>query len=95
MSVDQNTVRHIAQLARITLSEQELAPLATELNQILDWVEQLDEIDTANVAPMTSVVGHAMAMREDVVTVNDLQAEVTANAPQSDDGFYVVPKVVE
>lgn len=95
MSVDQKTVRHIAQLARIAVEEQELAPLAGELNGILDWIEQLSEVDTENVAPMTSAIEHGMKMRDDVVTVGNLQAEVTANAPDSDDGFFVVPKVVE
>lgn len=95
MSVDQNTVRHIARLARIAVREDELPALAGELNTILDWVEQLGEVDTQGVEPMTSAVEVTMKMRDDVVTSGNLQKEVTANAPASEDGFYVVPKVVE
>ena len=95
MSVDQDTVRRIARLARIAVREDELPALAGELNTILDWVEQLGEVDTNDVEPMTSAVAMTMKMREDVVTSGNLQKEVTANAPQSEDGFYVVPRVVE
>lgn len=95
MSVDQKTVRHIARLARIAVRDDELEALAKELNGILDWVEQLGEVDTADVEPMTSAVAMAMKMREDVVTETNLQNEVTRNAPGAEDGFYVVPKVVE
>ena len=95
MSVDQNTVRHIARLARIAVRDDELEPLAKELNSILDWVEQLGELDTSDVEPMTSAVETSMKMREDEVTVGNMQDEVTRNAPVSEDGFYVVPKVVE
>lgn len=95
MSVDQKTVRHIARLARIAVRDDELSALAGELNTILDWVEQLREVDTEGVEPMTSAVAVAMKMRDDVVTSGDLQREVTMNAPGAEDGFYVVPKVVE
>ncbi|MBA4211077.1 MAG: Asp-tRNA(Asn)/Glu-tRNA(Gln) amidotransferase GatCAB subunit C [Parvibaculum sp.] len=95
MSVDQKTVRHIARLARIAVRDDELEALAKELNGILDWVEQLGEVDTADVEPMTSAVAMAMKMRDDVVTETNLQKEVTRNAPGAEDGFYVVPKVVE
>ncbi|MDR3499923.1 MAG: Asp-tRNA(Asn)/Glu-tRNA(Gln) amidotransferase subunit GatC [Parvibaculum sp.] len=95
MSVDQNTVRHIARLARIAVREDELPALAGELNTILDWVEQLGEVDTKDIEPMTSAVAMSMKMRDDVVTTGNLQKEVTANAPGAEDGFYVVPKVVE
>jgi aspartyl-tRNA(Asn)/glutamyl-tRNA(Gln) amidotransferase subunit C len=95
MSVDQNTVRHIARLARIAVRDDELAALAGELNTILDWVEQLGEVDTDGVEPMTSGVAMTMKMRDDVVTSGNHQKDVTANAPQSEDGFYVVPRVVE
>lgn len=95
MSVDQKTVRHIARLARIAVRDDELEALAKELNGILDWVEQLGEVDTADVEPMTSAVAMAMKMRDDVVTETNLQNEVTRNAPGAEDGFYVVPKVVE
>ncbi|HMM14987.1 MAG TPA: Asp-tRNA(Asn)/Glu-tRNA(Gln) amidotransferase subunit GatC [Parvibaculum sp.] len=95
MSVDQNTVRKIARLARIAVREDELSALAGELNTILDWVEQLREVDTSGVEPMTSAVAMRMKMRDDVVSSGDLQKEVTMNAPGAEDGFYVVPKVVE
>ena len=95
MSVDQKTVRHIARLARIAVRDDELEALAKELNGILDWVEQLGEVDTVDVEPMTSAVAMAMKMRDDVVTETNLQKEVTRNAPGAEDGFFVVPKVVE
>ncbi len=95
MSVDQNTVRHIARLARIAVRDDELEALAKELNGILDWVEQLGEVDATDVEPMTSAVAMAMKMRDDVVKAENLQKEVTRNAPGAEDGFFVVPKVVE
>ena len=95
MSVDQKTVRHIARLARIAVRDDELEALAKELNGILDWVEQLGEVETAEVEPMTSAVAVAMKMRDDVAVTENLQKEVTRNAPGAEDGFYVVPKVVE
>lgn len=95
MSVDQKTVRHIARLARIAVRDDELEALAKELNGILDWVEQLGEVDTSEVEPMTSAVAMAMKMRDDVVTETNRQKDVTRNAPGAEDGFFVVPKVVE
>jgi aspartyl-tRNA(Asn)/glutamyl-tRNA(Gln) amidotransferase subunit C len=95
MSVDQKTVRHIARLARIAVRDDELEALAKELSGILDWVEQLNDVDVAGVEPMTSAVAVAMKMRDDVVTEPDRQVEVTRNAPGAEDGFFVVPKVVE
>ncbi|MEP2829240.1 Asp-tRNA(Asn)/Glu-tRNA(Gln) amidotransferase subunit GatC [Parvibaculum sp.] len=95
MSVDQKTVRHIARLARIAVRDDELEALAKELNGILDWVEQLGEVDVTDVEPMTSAVAVAMKMRDDVVKAENLQKEVTRNAPGAEDGFFVVPKVVE
>lgn len=95
MSVDQNTVRRIAKLARIAVREEELPALAGELNTILDWVEMLAEVDTQGVEPMTSAVAMTMKMRDDVVTSGNHQKDVTGNAPASEDGFYVVPRVVE
>ena len=95
MSVDQKTVRHIARLARIAVRDDELEALAKELNGILDWVEQLGEGDVTDVEPMTSAVAVAMKMRDDVVKAENLQKEVTRNAPGAEDGFFVVPKVVE
>jgi len=95
MSVDENTVRRIARLARIAVTEEELAPLAKDLTNIIDWVEQLSEVETDHVAPMTSVVETEIKLREDIVRHEHFQREVTQNAPQSEDGFFTVPKVIE
>lgn len=95
MSVDQNTVRRIARLARIRVGEEELPRLESELNAILKWIEMLGEVNTDNVEPLTSVVAMKMKMRDDVVTDGAIPALVTANSPQSDDNFFMVPKVVE
>jgi aspartyl-tRNA(Asn)/glutamyl-tRNA(Gln) amidotransferase subunit C len=95
MEVDEATVRRIARLARIKITDEEASSLKGELSGILNWVEQLDEVDTADVAPMTSVVPIKLKMREDVVTDGQKADDVTLNAPMSEDGFYVVPKVVE
>lgn len=95
MSLDKATVRKISELARIEVPDAELEPLAGELSAILGWIEQLGEVDTANVAPMRSVMPITHPWREDVVTDGDRQAAITANAPSSHDGYFVVPKVVE
>jgi aspartyl-tRNA(Asn)/glutamyl-tRNA(Gln) amidotransferase subunit C len=95
MSLDEQTVARIARLARIAVPEQELRPLAGELSHILDWIEQLNEVDTDGAAPMTSVVAMKLAWRDDRVTDGDRPEEILANAPQRQDGYFVVPKVVE
>ncbi len=95
MSLDKATVARIARLARVSLPEKDLAPLAEELSGILTWIEQLGEVNTDGVAPMTSVVGHALHHREDQVTDGNCRNDVLANAPESTDGYFVVPKVVE
>lgn len=95
MAVDENTVRRVAHLARIALPEERLAPMAAEINAILTWIEQLNEVDVEGVAPMTSVVAAELPLREDVVTDGGDARKVLANAPKSEDGFFVVPKVVE
>ncbi len=95
MALDKADVAHIAKLARIRLSEAELEPLAAELSGILNWVEQLAEVDTADVAPMTSVAAVGLPMRADVVTDGNNREAVLGNAPQSARGFFTVPKVVE
>lgn len=95
MSVDKETVRRIAGLARISVPEEDLAPLAGELSLILDWVEQLGELETGNVAPMTRVGDMAMKKRTDEVTDGGYRDDVLKNAPETADGFFVVPKVVE
>jgi aspartyl-tRNA(Asn)/glutamyl-tRNA(Gln) amidotransferase subunit C len=95
MSVDRATVIRIAHLARIAVTEEEAARLEGELSGILDWVEQLNEVDVSDVAPMTRVVDMRLKQREDVVTDGFIADEVTRNAPERDDHFFVVPKVVE
>lgn len=95
MSVDKATVKRVAHLARIAVAEGEVEKLEGELNSILGFVEQLNEIDVSGVEPLTSVVAQKMKMRRDVVTDGGIPDKVTANAPLSEDHFYVVPKVVE
>ena len=96
MSVDKSTVVRIAQLARIRVPEEDLDALAGELNQIIGWVEQLDEVDTEGVAPMASTAEAAgLRWREDKVTDGGVPDKVLANAPEARDGFFVVPKVIE
>jgi aspartyl-tRNA(Asn)/glutamyl-tRNA(Gln) amidotransferase subunit C len=95
MSVDQATVRRVAHLARIAVTEDEVAHLQGELNSILAFVEQLNELDTEGVEPMTSVTPMKLPLREDVVTDGHYPARVLANAPLAEDGFFAVPKVVE
>ncbi len=95
MSLDKATVAHIATLARIRLTEDELERMAGELSQIIDWVEQLAEVDTENVPPMTSVVEMKLPWREDKVTDGGYPEEIVANAPAAADGFFTVPKVLD
>jgi aspartyl-tRNA(Asn)/glutamyl-tRNA(Gln) amidotransferase subunit C len=95
MSVDAETVRRVAHLARIAVAEEEVEHLRGELNAMLAFVEQLAEVDVAEVEPMTSVTPMAMKMRTDEVTDGGIADDVLANAPARDDHFFVVPKVVE
>ncbi len=95
MSIDNATVAAIARLARIDVPEDDRAHLARELSNILTWVERLGEVDTEGVAPMTSVVEVALPRRADAVTDGGDADDILANAPKRDDGFFVVPKVVE
>lgn len=95
MSVDKNTVKRVARLARIALPAERLEPMAKELNAILAWVEQLNEVDTASVEPMTSVIKMSLKMREDVVTDGKIAGDVVLNAPSGEDNYFAVPKVVE
>ena len=95
MSVDADTVRRIAHLARIAVPENEVAHLQGELNAMLAFVEQLQAVNVEGVEPMTSVTPMAMKKRHDVVTAGDDAEAVLQNAPQSEDNFYLVPKVVE
>jgi aspartyl-tRNA(Asn)/glutamyl-tRNA(Gln) amidotransferase subunit C len=95
MSVDTATVRRIAGLARIAVSDAEAEALVPELNNILGWIEQLGEVDTDGVEPLHAVIPNSMRLREDVITDGALQNEVLANAPQAEHGFFAVPKVIE
>lgn len=95
MALDKAAVAHIAALARIRLSEEELAPLANELSRILDWVAQLDEVDTAGVPALASVAEVTLPLRADEVNDGGCRQAILGNAPQSARGFFTVPKVVE
>ena len=99
MSIDKDTVRNVARLARIAEPEQRLEPLAGEISGILDWIEQLNEVNVEGVEAMASTVDMQLPMREDVLqngpTGGGQPENVTANAPKSEDNFFVVPKVVE
>jgi aspartyl-tRNA(Asn)/glutamyl-tRNA(Gln) amidotransferase subunit C len=95
MQVDEATVRRIARLARIKITDAEAKGLEKELTGIMQWVEQLGEVDTSNVEPMTRVVPIALKKRTDNVTDGEKADEVTRNAPMAEDHFFVVPKVVE
>lgn len=95
MAVDKETVRKVARLARLAVADERLEPMTRELNGILKWVEQLQEIDTKDVPPMTSVVTMKLKMRDDVVTDGGYAADLMKNAPDGEDDFFTVPKVVE
>ena len=95
MSVSSEQVRHIAKLARIAMSDQEIERLAPELNNILGWVEQLGEVNTDGVEPLTAVIDQKLRLRDDVVTEGNIRDEVLANAPEAQHGFFAVPKVIE
>ena len=95
MEIDEATVRHIARLARIKIGEAEAASLQRELTAILDWVDQLGEVDTENVAPLPRIGDLTLPWRADEVTAGGCQDDILRNAPMTEDGFFVVPKVVE
>jgi aspartyl-tRNA(Asn)/glutamyl-tRNA(Gln) amidotransferase subunit C len=95
MEVDEKTVRRIARLARIKVADEEAKGLRKELSGILDWVRQLDEVDTSKVEPMTRVVDQEMKKRKDVINDGEIAADIVRNAPMAEDNFFVVPKVVE
>ena len=100
MSVDAATVKKIASLARIAITDEEVARIAPELDNILGWIEQLGEVDTKGIAPMTAVIPNHLRLRDDVVDADPLTGggkrdAVLANAPQAEHGFFTVPKVIE
>jgi aspartyl-tRNA(Asn)/glutamyl-tRNA(Gln) amidotransferase subunit C len=95
MSVDSATVRKIASLARIAVTDGEVEAMVPELNNILGWIEQLGEVDVSGVEPMTAVIPNVLRLREDVVTDGGIREKVLANAPAAEHGFFGVPKVIE
>jgi aspartyl-tRNA(Asn)/glutamyl-tRNA(Gln) amidotransferase subunit C len=95
MSVSSDQVRHIAKLARIGMSDAEIEALVPELNNILGWVEQLGEVDTDGVEPLTAVIDQKLRLRDDVVNDGGIRDEILANAPEAQHGFFAVPKVIE
>jgi len=95
MSVTKDDVRKVARLSRIAVPEDKLEALAGEIGGIMGWIEQLNEVDVEGVEPLTSVVEASLPMREDVVTDGNRREEVLANAPKSEEGFFVVPRSVE
>jgi aspartyl-tRNA(Asn)/glutamyl-tRNA(Gln) amidotransferase subunit C len=95
MALDKATVARIATLARIKVSASEQENLAAELTNILTWIEQLDEVDTTGIEPMSSVAAMRLPVREDVVTDGNCRDKILANAPAAEKGFFTVPKVVE
>ena len=95
MAIDKAKVKEIAKLARMKFADKDESELARDLNQILDWIEQLDEVDTKNVLPVTSVTSEILSQRDDKVTNLDQKDKVLANSPSDNSDFYVVPKVVE
>jgi aspartyl-tRNA(Asn)/glutamyl-tRNA(Gln) amidotransferase subunit C len=95
MSVDIQTVRRVARLARIAVSDEEAERMTGELNHILGFVEQLNEVDVTGVGPMTSVIPMKIKERQDVVTDGDMPGDIVANAPAASENFFLVPKVVE
>ncbi|ASK87677.1 Asp-tRNA(Asn)/Glu-tRNA(Gln) amidotransferase subunit GatC [Sphingorhabdus sp. SMR4y] len=95
MSIDKETVKKIASLSRIAITEAEADAFVPELNQILGWVEQLGEVDTSKVEPMTAVIPNKLRLREDVVTDGNIRDKILANAPVAEHGFFAVPKVIE
>ncbi len=95
MSVDLATVKRVARLARLAVTPEEAERMRDQLNAILGFVAQLDEVDVTGIEPMTSVVEMEMKKRTDIVTDGGIAADIVANAPLSEDGFFMVPKVVE
>lgn len=95
MSVTSEKVRHIAKLARIGMSDVEVEALVPEINNILGWVEQLGEVNTDGIEPLTAVIDQQLRLRSDAVTDGNIRSELLANAPDAQHGFFAVPKVIE
>ena len=95
MKIDKNTTLKIAKLCRIKISEQETEEFSTQLSSILDWVEQLNEVDTDNVEPLNNVSMSKLPLRKDTEKSKDISKDVLSNAPEKIENYFVVPKVVE
>jgi len=95
MSVNADQVRHVAKLARIAMSDSDVEAMVPEFNNILGWVEQLAEVDTDGVEPLTAVIDNHLRLRDDVVNDGNIREKVLANAPDAQHGFFAVPKVIE
>lgn len=95
MSVSADQVRHIANLARIAMSDEEIERLVPEINAIIGWVEQLGEVDTDGVEPLATVIEQKLRLRDDEVTDGNRREDILANAPAAEHGFFAVPKVIE
>ncbi|HEU4957350.1 MAG TPA: Asp-tRNA(Asn)/Glu-tRNA(Gln) amidotransferase subunit GatC [Sphingomicrobium sp.] len=95
MSVNADQVRHVARLARLALGDDEIDRMVPELNNILGWVEQLGEVDTDGVEPLTAVIENRLRLRDDVVSDGDCRDDILKNAPDAQHGFFAVPKVIE
>ena len=95
MSVSPEQVRHIARLARIAMSDEEIERLVPELNAIIGWVEQLGDVDTDGVEPLATVIDQKLRLRDDMVNDGNIRDDVLANAPEAQHGFFAVPKVIE
>lgn len=95
MSVDAATVRKIASLARISVSDGDVAAMVPELNNIIGWVEELGAVDTSGIEPLAAVIPNRLRLRDDIVSDGGMRDAVLANAPQAEHGFYAVPKVIE
>ena len=95
MSVNANQVRHVAKLARIAMSVAEVEAMVPEFNNILGWVEQLAEVDTDGVEPLTAVIDNHLRLRDDVVNDGNIRSDILKNAPDAQHGFFAVPKVIE
>jgi aspartyl-tRNA(Asn)/glutamyl-tRNA(Gln) amidotransferase subunit C len=95
MSVNAEQVRHVARLARLALGDDEIDRMVPELNNILDWVEQLAEVDTDGVEPLTAVIDNKLRLRDDAVNDGNVRDDILKNAPDAQHGFFAVPKVIE
>ncbi|WP_174286793.1 Asp-tRNA(Asn)/Glu-tRNA(Gln) amidotransferase subunit GatC [Sphingomonas bacterium] len=95
MSVEPATVKRIASLARIAITDEDAQRLAPELDNIMGWIEQLSEVDTTGVEPMTAVIPNTLRLRDDVVTEGGIRDLLMKNAPEAEHGFFTVPKVIE